>query len=59
MEWLDPFAYTADAQYRWVDWLTGAVRPMPMTPRQTWMPKTQRRELAVSRVLTFSEGHDP
>jgi nucleotidyltransferase/DNA polymerase involved in DNA repair len=37
VEWLDPFAYTADAQYQWVDWLTGAVRAGAMTPRQTWM----------------------
>jgi hypothetical protein len=58
VEWLDPFAYVADAQYQWVDWLTGAVRPGRMTPRQVWMPRTQaqRREQAVSRVLAFFEG---
>jgi hypothetical protein len=61
VEWLDPFSYVADAQYQWVDWLTGAVRPGAMTPRQTWAPRTQtqRRELAVSRVLAFFEGRDP
>ncbi|GAA5533972.1 Y-family DNA polymerase [Deinococcus aluminii] len=61
VEWLDPFAYTADAQYQWVDWLTGTVRPTPMTPRQTWTPPTPTRkhEQAVSRVLAFFEGRDP
>lgn len=61
VQWLDPFAYVADAQYQWVDWLTGAVRPTPMTPRQAWVPQTQtqRREQAVSRMLAFFEGRDP
>lgn len=58
VEWLDPFAYAVDAQYQWVDWLTGAVRPTPMTPRQAWVPRTQaqRREQAVNKLLAFFEG---
>ncbi|MBB5234269.1 Y-family DNA polymerase [Deinococcus budaensis] len=57
VQWLDPYAYVADAQYQWVDWLTGAVRPTPMTPRQAWAPQTQtqRREQAVNKVLAFFE----
>ena len=31
--WRDPYALSADQQYVWVDWLTGAERPRPMDPR--------------------------
>ena len=31
-EWRDPYAYAADAQYVWVDWLTGAERPGRLRP---------------------------
>lgn len=57
VEWLNAFAFVADAQYRWVDWLTGAERPTPMTPRVTWTPPTraQRHERAVERILAFFE----
>ena len=30
--WKDTHAYVHDARYAWVDWLTGAERPLPMTP---------------------------
>lgn len=33
VEWRDPFAYAADAQYVWVDWMTGAERPKLDQPR--------------------------
>ncbi|WP_255639932.1 Y-family DNA polymerase [Deinococcus taeanensis] len=60
VEWLDPWAYATDAQYAWVDWLTGQVRASEMTPRQAWTPKPAvRRDQAVQRVLAFFEGHDP
>ncbi|MPY68281.1 Y-family DNA polymerase [Deinococcus sp. SDU3-2] len=59
VEWLDPFAYAVDAQYQWVDWVTGAVRTGAMTPRQTWMPPVRKREQAVNQVLAFFEGRDP
>lgn len=58
VEWLDPYAYATDAQYQWVDWLTGSVRPTALTPRRNWTPptRTQRHEAAVNRVLAFFEG---
>ncbi|BBN97176.1 Y-family DNA polymerase [Deinococcus grandis] len=57
VEWLDPWAYATDAQYAWVDWVTGQVRPRDMTPRQSWRPNpAARREQAVQRVLAFFEG---
>ncbi|BDP43324.1 hypothetical protein DAETH_32930 (plasmid) [Deinococcus aetherius] len=61
VEWLDPFAYTADLQYRWVDWLTGEVRPTAMTPRRGWTPPTlvKARERNVERILAFFEGQHP
>ena len=30
VEWRNPYALTADAQYVWVDWLSGAERERPM-----------------------------
>ena len=30
--WKDQYAYVHDAQYAWVDWLTGAQKRLPMTP---------------------------
>lgn len=62
VNWLDPFAYVADARYEWVDWLTGAVRHTAMTPRQSWQPaltRTQARQKAVERTLAFFEGVNP
>ncbi|MGY2895090.1 Y-family DNA polymerase [Deinococcus sp. UYEF24] len=35
VEWRNPYALTANQQYVWVDWLTGAARPRPMDPRPT------------------------
>ncbi|WP_221091175.1 DNA polymerase Y subunit UmuC family protein [Deinococcus aquaedulcis] len=59
VEWLDPYAYATDAQYAWVDWVTGQVRPGRMTPRPLAVPsKAARHERAVQRVLAFFEGHD-
>ncbi|CAM3506728.1 Protein ImuB [Deinococcus saxicola] len=58
VNWLDPFAYAVDARYEWVDWLTGAVRPSAMTPRQSWRPaltRTQAHQQAVERTLAFFE----
>lgn len=56
VEWLDPWAYATDAQYAWVDWLTGQVRPRDLTPPR-WAPRhAARREQAVQRVLAFFEG---
>ncbi|CAM4058402.1 hypothetical protein [Deinococcus marmoris] len=62
VEWLDPFAYATDARYQWVDWLTGLVHYMPMTPRQSWKPAltlTQAHQKAVERTLAFFEGVSP
>ena len=60
VEWLDPWAYASDAQYAWVDWVTGQVRPREMTPRRSWAPKPAvQRDQAVQRVLAFFEGHEP
>lgn len=59
--WLDPHAYATDAQYRWVDWLSGEARPTAMTPRP-WRPaltRAQARERAVERTLAFFEGTGP
>lgn len=58
--WLDPWAYATDAQYAWVDWTTGQVRPRDLTPRRPWtrQPAAQRDQ-AVQRVLAFFEGRDP
>lgn len=57
VEWLDPWAYATDAQYAWVDWLTGEVRARDLTPRPNWTPRpAARREQAVQRVLAFFEG---
>lgn len=55
VEWLDPYAYAADARYQWVDWLSGAVRAGAMTPRQVWTPqtRTQARQRAVERAAAF------
>ena len=35
VEWRNPYALSADQQYVWVDWLSGAERPRPMTPGRT------------------------
>lgn len=60
VQWLDPFAFVADAQYQWVDWLTGEVRPSAMTPRRTWTPTPARaRERSAHRILAFFEGCEP
>ncbi|GHF54293.1 hypothetical protein GCM10017781_33250 [Deinococcus metalli] len=57
VHWLDPFAYIADARYEWVDWLTGEVRPTPLTPpRPAPASRARRHETAVNRVLAFFEG---
>ncbi|CAM3197484.1 Protein ImuB [Deinococcus saxicola] len=58
VNWLDPYAYAVDACYEWVDWLTGMVRPTPMTPRHSWKPaltRTQAHQKAVERTLAFFE----
>ena len=60
VHWLDPWAYVADARYEWVDWLTGEVRPTPLTPpRPAPMSRAKRHENAVNRVLAFFEGAAP
>ncbi|ACO47648.1 Y-family DNA polymerase [Deinococcus deserti] len=60
VRWLDPWAYTTNAMYEWVDWQTGEVRPTPMTPQMTWTPtRAQAREKAVDRILAFFEGAQP
>ncbi|UBV45272.1 Y-family DNA polymerase (plasmid) [Deinococcus taeanensis] len=60
VEWLDPWAYATDAQYAWVDWVTGDVRPGRMTPRHAWRPPpAQAHERVVQGVLAFLEGRDP
>lgn len=61
VEWLDPYAFVTDAQYQWVDWLTGEVRPTPMTPPRTWARPSpaKARERSVQRVLAFFEGREP
>lgn len=61
VEWLDPWAYVADARYEWVDWLTGEVRSTPLTPRKLRpdVRSQERREQAVNRVLAFFEGVSP
>ena len=38
MQWRDTHAYVADAQYAWVDWLSGVERLMPMTSRPAQTP---------------------
>ncbi|WP_240741848.1 Y-family DNA polymerase [Deinococcus sp. KSM4-11] len=60
VHWLDPWAYVADARYEWVDWLTGEVRPTPLTPpRPAPMSLARRHENAVNRVIAFFEGASP
>lgn len=60
VHWLDPWAYVADARYEWVDWLTGEVRPTPLTPpRPAPVSGAQRHAHAVNRVLAFFEGASP
>ncbi|WP_295822296.1 Y-family DNA polymerase [uncultured Deinococcus sp.] len=56
VQWLDPHAYVADAQYAWVDWVSGQVRPTPLTPVRTPPTRARARERAVQRVLAFFEG---
>lgn len=59
VQWLDPYAYAADAQYQWVDWLSGEVRPTRMTPvRPSALTRLKRHERAVGQVLTFFEGSE-
>ncbi len=43
VEWLDEYAYAADAQYRWVDWASGEPRPSPITPLPPQPPARLRR----------------
>ena len=38
VQWRDTHAYVADAQYAWVDWLSGVERLMPMTSRPAQTP---------------------
>ncbi len=38
VQWRDIYAYAADAQYAWVDWLTGAEHFTPMTLRPQQAP---------------------
>ena len=60
VQWLDPYAYTADAQYQWVDWLSGEVRPTRMTPtRPAPLTQLKSHDLAVNKLLAFFEGHSP
>ena len=35
LEWRNPYALVADAQYVWVDWLTGTERARPRRPKET------------------------
>lgn len=60
VHWLDPFAYAVDAQYEWVDWLTGEVRAHALTPpRSKFIPVKEPHEQAVNRILAFFEGAQP
>ncbi|WP_276605562.1 Y-family DNA polymerase [Deinococcus sp. Arct2-2] len=60
VQWLDPWAYSTDAQYHWVDWQTGALRATKMTPKQAPVAsRSQRRDTAVQQVLAFFEGMAP
>lgn len=59
VHWLDPFSYVTDAQYEWVDWLTGEVRATPMTPPRVTPTRAQRHDRAVKGVLAFFEGATP
>lgn len=57
LQWLDPYAYATDAQYQWVDWLSGEVRPTRMTPpRPTPLTQLKKHDLAVNKMLAFFEG---
>ena len=38
VQWRDVHAWAADAQYAWVDWLSGVERLTPMTPRPQQIP---------------------
>ncbi|MBZ9752168.1 Y-family DNA polymerase [Deinococcus sp. HMF7620] len=60
VRWLDPWAYTADQQYEWIDWHTGEVRVTALTPRLVWPAHpAQRRQQAVAQVLAFFDGVSP
>ncbi|UQN08730.1 Y-family DNA polymerase [Deinococcus sp. QL22] len=59
VQWLDPWAYSTDAQYQWVDWQTGTLRQTMMTPQQSPVTRSQRRETAIQQVLAFFEGMAP
>ncbi|WP_412030402.1 Y-family DNA polymerase [Deinococcus yunweiensis] len=57
VQWLDPYAYATDAQYAWVDWLTGRVRATPMMPRRSrHATRSETHARAVQRLLAFFEG---
>lgn len=60
VHWLDPYAYATDAQYEWVDWLSGEVRPTGLTPKRP-RPLTQlkKHDLAVNQMLSFFEVVQP
>lgn len=51
VEWRNPYALTADAQYAWVDWLSGAERPRPMTPRRAEVKQPVSTDLLVQVTL--------
>lgn len=59
VHWLDPYTYATDAQYEWVDWQTGEIRPTQLTPpRRNLLTRTQQHARAVQGVLAFFEGAD-
>lgn len=56
VEWRDPYALRADARYVWVDWLTGAEKTRPMTPRPVTPPNpAPAQAVAQAPVLEASD----
>lgn len=51
VEWRNPYALTADAQYAWVDWLSGAEHPRPMIPRRAEVKQLVSTDLLVQVTL--------
>ena len=52
-EWRNPHALVGDAQYVWVDWLTGAERPRPMDPQPSLEEVSTPRPVATIPVPLF------
>lgn len=51
VEWRNPYALTADAQYVWVDWLSGAERPRPMAAGRAEVAERVPADLLVQDAL--------